>query len=281
MNWRLLMPGVTDPPPDWADGIGEAAWNMAVDEALLGTICEQGGPPTLRLYVWRRPAITIGRFQSIERTMNVQACQRAGVPYVRRLTGGRGVLHGADLTVAVVAPISTLGMRDTDAVAVVRLSERLATAFRSGLARAGVRTEHGPARRARDVRAIGDCFQDACQADLVDSGSCRKVMGAAIYRRGAMILQQVSVPWRSTIHDGIMPDTSEVFMSSGRGQLESPAAECEDLADALVAGFAAQLGADFRGGALRATEKGQARAAALDRYSTVVWTHGGHHSTGE
>ena len=48
--WRILR-----------DGAGSAAWNMAVDEALLAKCRERG--PVLRLYRWARPALSLGYAQ--------------------------------------------------------------------------------------------------------------------------------------------------------------------------------------------------------------------------
>ena len=47
-RWRLLL-----------DGPAAGAWNMGVDEALLASAAA-GGLPTLRLYTWRGPWLSLG-----------------------------------------------------------------------------------------------------------------------------------------------------------------------------------------------------------------------------
>ena len=94
-KWRLL-----DDSPDGA------ARNMAVDEALLASVAETG-VPTLRLYGWTRPSLSLGyRRDPARDRLEPRWLERAdalGVDVVRRPTGGGAVLHSGDLTYAVVA----------------------------------------------------------------------------------------------------------------------------------------------------------------------------------
>ena len=55
-------------------------------------------PPTVRLCSWHLPTLSIGAFQRIEREVNVERCKELGVDIVRRPTGGRAVLHEAEVT---------------------------------------------------------------------------------------------------------------------------------------------------------------------------------------
>ena len=78
--------------------------NMAIDEAIFIS-CQQGmSPPTLRIYGWQPPAVSLGYFQKIESAVDIEECRRRGIDVVRRLTGGRAVLHHHELTYAVIAP---------------------------------------------------------------------------------------------------------------------------------------------------------------------------------
>src|SRR5207302_1273384 len=88
---------------------GEGDWNMALDEAILDAVAANAAPPTVRLYRWKRPTVSVGRFQNIEKTVRLDACAAQGVPIVRRITGGRGILHGWDLTVSLIASVEALG----------------------------------------------------------------------------------------------------------------------------------------------------------------------------
>ncbi|MBW2543451.1 MAG: lipoate--protein ligase family protein [Deltaproteobacteria bacterium] len=89
-RWRLIT-----------HGAGHGAWNMGVDEALLASAVRTGRP-SLRFYRWQGPWLSLGYGQILE-PERLAACGRAGVGVVRRVTGGRAVLHGSDLTYALAA----------------------------------------------------------------------------------------------------------------------------------------------------------------------------------
>src|SRR3989304_9356626 len=70
-------------------------YNMAVDEAIAIAVREGRVPTTLRFYTWDPPCISIGYFQKPDESLN--GC------IVRRITGGRAVFHGSDLSYSVVS----------------------------------------------------------------------------------------------------------------------------------------------------------------------------------
>ena len=76
--------------PEWRvieEGPGDGISNMAVDRAIL-TACEAGeAPPTLRLYSWKRPTLTVGYAQDIDREIDIERCRVLGIQIVRRPTG--------------------------------------------------------------------------------------------------------------------------------------------------------------------------------------------------
>src|SRR5437879_4450726 len=82
-------------------GPGDAAFNMALDEALLHAMPHLK-KPVLRFYGWTEPAASFGyfqRFAEVERTTLLR-------PLVRRPTGGGIVPHEADWTYSVVFPVN-------------------------------------------------------------------------------------------------------------------------------------------------------------------------------
>ena len=92
-SWRLII-----------DGDLAGAQNMARDVAILESVSEGDSPPTLRLYGWDPPCLTLGRHQGIE-AADLEFCSAEGIDVVRRPTGGRALLHQHELTYAVVAPL--------------------------------------------------------------------------------------------------------------------------------------------------------------------------------
>jgi len=83
------------------DGVCPPEATMAGDVALLEAFQRGEIPPTLRVYQWASPALTYGVNQQLPPRL-VDACNALGIPMLRRPTGGKAVLHGHDLTVALV-----------------------------------------------------------------------------------------------------------------------------------------------------------------------------------
>jgi len=82
---------------------GSAAWNMAVDEALLYSFKEDDRP-ILRLYQWEKPALSFGRFSDPEKTLNWERIQTNNIPCTRRITGGGILVHGGDISYSLIVP---------------------------------------------------------------------------------------------------------------------------------------------------------------------------------
>jgi len=84
-------------------GASDAFFNMALDEAILQS-CQSGQAiPTLRLYLWKPPGVSIGYFQSLEKAVDFNKCKEEDIDVVRRITGGRAVLHENEITYSLCA----------------------------------------------------------------------------------------------------------------------------------------------------------------------------------
>ena len=88
---------------DWTEPADGPA-NMWRDQTLLKEVAA-GAAPALRLYRWSRPTLTLGHGQTAGDTTDPEALANFGIPWVRRPTGGRALLHLPDeLTYAFAAP---------------------------------------------------------------------------------------------------------------------------------------------------------------------------------
>src|SRR5438093_13692851 len=102
---------------------------MAIDEAILAGCSEGTSPPTLRLYQFSPPCLSLGRFQDPERDADPAACAARGIEIVVRPTGGRAVLHWGDLVYAVTAPEDEPLVRG----GIIRSYRRISEALLGGL----------------------------------------------------------------------------------------------------------------------------------------------------
>lgn len=87
--------------PVWWDGVADGPTNMAADECLVAEAVRHGGL-VIRLYGWDATAVSLGAFQRIADARDCDAI--AGVPIVRRPSGGGAIVHGSDLTYAAAVP---------------------------------------------------------------------------------------------------------------------------------------------------------------------------------
>jgi lipoate-protein ligase A len=71
---------------------GDPAQNLACDEALL-LEAEAGGEETLRFWEPQSPFVVLGHASRAEDEISLEACRAAGVPVLRRPSGGAAVLQ--------------------------------------------------------------------------------------------------------------------------------------------------------------------------------------------
>jgi lipoate-protein ligase A len=255
--WRLILDGPVD-----------GARNMALDRAVLASVSGGIAPPTLRFYRWKRPTVTLGRFQPLDQ-VDVQACARRGFDIARRPTGGRGVLHDDELTYSVVAGVSD-GIPRGTAASYRHLSSALAEAYRM----LGVSAEL--TARQRGVKGAGACYLHATQADL--SLGAAKLSGSAQVWTGGTVLQHGSF----TISRDHVAE-AEVFRMSPRDarDLEASTAtleEClgrrpslDEISAAVVAAFERTLGIALESGTVSAEEDELAESLAPQHRVSVAY----------
>ncbi|MED4530682.1 biotin/lipoate A/B protein ligase family protein [Metabacillus fastidiosus] len=179
--WRFIDSGQCSP-----------AYNMALDEALLEWHSEGKIPPTIRFYGWDPPTLSVGYFQKVEKEINMEAVKKYGLGFVRRPTGGRGVLHDMELTYSVIVSEEHPEMPKTVTEAYRVISEGILEGFKNlGLDAyfAIPRTEEEKQGLKNPRSAV--CFDAPSWYELVVEG--RKVAGSAQTRQKGVILQHGSI----------------------------------------------------------------------------------------
>jgi len=258
--WRYLDSG---PQP--------GALNMATDEAMLEAHLRGETPPTLRVYTWRPPAISLGRFQDAEASVDLEACRRMGVDVVRRPTGGRAILHTEDeVTFSIVVSERRLGTRG-----VMESYRSLASSFVAALRLLGVesrlveRSAGGRQPQAHDPA----CFAVKARCDLV-LGS-QKILGSAQLHREGVILQQNSLPLRIPLEDWARLFRRRPVAPAAVGLRDAAgtALSYQQVADALRAGLEEVFGVRLVDGALSAGESAQATLLEASASLAVAEVH--------
>jgi len=254
-------------------GIQDAALNMAIDEAILVHHIRDEVPPTLRVFRWSQPSISLGRFQSIEREIESERCQQQGVALVRRPTGGRAVYHRAEFTYSIV-----IGKREGIPSGVVAAYAYLAQGLLAALKELGVQAELSDERVSKHPSAA--CFASSTQADLTSSGF--KLVGSAQVWKDESLLQQGSLPLddRSSEFFELLryPDREARMQALAMYREKTtplhtfaPAANWDNIAQAFKSGFSTALRVPFVEGELSASEWDLARQLVAEKYSKLVW----------
>ncbi len=251
----------------------EPALNMAIDEAILTHYLTQQVPPTLRVFRWTQTAITLGRFQNVEREIEQERCQRQGVALVRRPTGGRAVYHRDEFTYSLV-----IGKRENVPSGVVAAYAYLAQGLQAALQYLGIPSELSEEHVSKNPSAA--CFASSTQADLTANGY--KIIGSAQVWKDDGLLQQGSLP---------LDDHAAEFFSFLRFPSETARAEAlalyqtkttplhtfdphitrEQVATAFATGFSNALQTQFVDEKLSQSEWDMARQLVAEKYNKLVW----------
>lgn len=167
------------------------SFNMALDEALL-TLHSRGEiGPVLRFYEWSPATLSIGYFQRIEKDIDMEKVKELGLGFVRRPTGGRGVLHEHELTYSVIVSENYPSMPETVTEAYRVISGGLLEGFRNlGLQAEFSIPDQEVTKQLRNPKS-GVCFDAPSWYELVVEG--KKVAGSAQTRQKGVILQHGAI----------------------------------------------------------------------------------------
>jgi lipoate-protein ligase A len=260
-SWRLLIE--PEPLP--------GAWNMAVDEFLFRRV--DAAPATyLRFYQWDKPTASLGYSQDVSKVVDVDFCRRHGVGIVRRITGGKLVLHDREVTYAVAssdAEIFTETLRDS--------YQLISRALIKGLELMGLAPGLAETSPPSYIRGTMPCFALPARDEIEIGG--KKIIGSAQKRTGATFLQHGSIPLEKD------EDLLAAVAAPAAAASPSPGAGMTSLSDALGRpvdfGWAAErLGrgfSDFFGVSLEPLVLGPEDTKAIadlcdSRYATDAWT---------
>jgi len=158
-----------------------------LDEAIYRSNHTKYAPPTLRFYGWSKPSVSLGYFQNAEKEVDLQACQKQGIDLVRRPTGGKAVLHGQDVTYAVVAK-ETNPLFPKDILGTYKV---ISHCIAEGLSLLGIKAVMSPELRKITGSLKAFCFSEPSQYELLVQG--KKICGSAQARSHGVFLQHGSL----------------------------------------------------------------------------------------
>lgn len=267
--WRVITHAAADGPA-----------NMAIDEAIAEAVREGRVPPTLRFYAWQPACLSLGYAQPAV-DVDFERLRASGWNAVRRLTGGRAILHIDELTYSVAAPADEPRVSG----GVIESYRRLSRGLTAGLAALGAAVEADQAADSAAHRFKGPvCFEVPSDYEITVDG--RKLIGSAQTRRGGgeVVLQHGALPLSgdvSRICDVLTFDSEEARQAARERVLRRAITLEEALgqridfasaADAITEGFAGALNLTLEPGELTDTERAQAEALCAEKYAAPAWT---------
>jgi lipoate-protein ligase A len=225
------------------------ARNMAADEALLESACR--GSASLRFYGWDGPTVSLGYFQPARLRQGDPLL--AGLPCVRRPSGGATLVHHHELTYALALPAAAAG--PAGPAWLRRMHRILADALRA----LGVEvTSHLPRPGEQFPGFL--CFGHLAAGDLLLGPN--KVVGSAQRRRRGALLQHGAVLLARSPHAPALPGIREL---AGR-QLDVPA-----VCDAVRRAFEERTRWKVAESDWTESERQSAEALERDKYATDAW----------
>jgi len=243
-TWRLIDTGSL-PGPE----------NMAIDEALLNCFEPGSSLPVLRIYGWSPPAFSCGRFQNPEEILDLQRCRAAGIPVVRRITGGGVIYHAEELTYSLVCPASALPESRNVRAAFFHLTSFLITFYRSlRLSPAYAADYHRSGKRLGERTPL--CFAGTESCDILLGG--RKIGGNAQRRLKEVIFQHGSIPLHQMAGIGagyLLEPATGLLESTTSLEDERVLLPREGLAPLLIDAFATRMGVSLARDSLTDREK--------------------------
>jgi lipoate-protein ligase A len=160
---------------------------MARDEYLF-LRCHEKKMGFFRLYTWENPTFSFGVSQKISKAVNVDFVSTNNYSYVRRITGGKTVLHNDEITYAVVSS-EDIFYKDHDLFkSYMLISQVLVNAFQ----RMGVAAYLSAGSSPLLSKSNNPCFSFPTPNELEIAG--KKIVGSAQKRNNQALLQHGSIP---------------------------------------------------------------------------------------
>ena len=271
--WRLIQNGTLS-----------AALNMALDETLWHSVRTGQSPPVLRLYRWQPAAVSLGYGQKGADIVNLQACSSLGFDVVRRITGGRAVLHDNEVTYAVVSQEHT----ELFSGGVLACYKTIAEILKQTLESFGLPVELAPGQpRAIKGKHPSEsaCFTAVSHYELICQGC--KIAGSSQKRGNGTFLQHGSIPLDldlDILHRVLTPEHRVGKFSGidvyGRrvGWVNRWASEritIDRAEESLINAFGKSLNIEFISDSFTPSEWQRARELAAEKYDNPAWNLAG------
>jgi lipoate-protein ligase A len=247
----------------------KGSWNMAVDDYLFRSV-EKENQTYLRFYSWERPTASLGYSQKAADVLDLEACRDQGIDVVRRITGGKMVLHFHEVTYSLCSADSgTFTATLSDSYRMISL------ALLEGLRGLGFVAALAASTPPHYARSNLPCFSHPARDEIEFAG--KKIVGSAQKRVGARFLQHGSILLdddtallrRISLPNGV---DSELNMTS-LGQILGREIAFDSVVEQMVKGFSSFFQVRFRSMSFAPEEVSIIQKIQKERYEDSAWIH--------
>ena len=246
---------------------------MAIDEALY-LLASPERPPVLRFYTWEKPTLSLGFFQDYKRVVREPFIRHNNIAVVRRITGGRAVLHDSEITYALAGTL-TNEFKDQSLKETYRV---IARALNLGLQFIGIEETRSSGDRAvadRDSR-LPQCFVTVSQYEIAKGH--RKMIGSAQKRGCDRFVQHGSIllNFDKWLQNGCIlnPDPAIEEKIAPLNRILGRELKVEELIDHFKKGFEQQFDVELGLSELTAQER-ELIEKLEPVYQSIEWTQSG------
>jgi lipoate-protein ligase A len=176
--------------------VGDGPHNMAADEVLLEAA--SAGDAALRFYGWAEPTVSLGYFQPHARLLD--APRLAGLPWVRRPSGGLTLVHHHEITYALALPAGPLWQAGEPWL------RRMHGVIAAALAEFGVTARLHESSDLHPDTPL--CFRHFTAGDLLVGGA--KVGGSAQRRPRGALMQHGGILLAQSLYTPELPGIREL-----------------------------------------------------------------------
>jgi lipoate-protein ligase A len=244
---------------------------MAIDEALFLNYFKNRQAPVLRVYGWKPAAYSLGYFQEAAKELDVEACRRDNMAFIRRMTGGGIIFHDEELTYSLVCSKSDIETDNIKQSFKVLCSFLIKTYKKLGL-EAGFADDLGLAKE--DSREFSSfCFASNEACDILIKG--KKIGGNAQRRRKDAIFQHGSIPLKLDIHRSLNmllnPDYNNTNRFCSLENLLKKPLTFYELEHILIESFKESFKAKLVLSSLNEAEKKLVSSLKTEKYDNFNW----------
>lgn len=265
-RWRLVITPASNGP-----------LNMAIDQAIMEAVVQDRVPPTLRFFAWEPACLSLGYMQPFS-DVDVARLTACGWDIVRRLTGGRAILHTDELTYSVAVKADHALV----AGSIVQSYRRLSTALLRGLDILGAAAD-ARKNETQSARSKGPvCFEVPSRYEVTFAG--KKLIGSAQVRKFGAVLQHGTLPLSGDITricDALVFEDEETRAVARQRVTERATTLAavlgvdvtwEDAIQAMVRGFEETFALTFDAADLTPDEVQRTEELCAEQYAVQEWT---------